>query len=185
MKAGIVSGIDQWLKKGLTHCTTYLFNHRYSKTKTIFMSRNSRRPLFAFALIGIIFLAFACSKSNNSTNTSAITKENLAGTYTLTAATASIPGLPPQNVLDSLPACQKDDQYKLNVDLTFNYIDAGTKCSPPGDYSATWSLIGTTQIVIGSDTASIQSFNGKNLVVNSVVTIAGIPLTTTDTFTKQ
>jgi hypothetical protein len=149
------------------------------------MTRNSRRPLIAFALIGIMFLAFACSKDNNTTNSSAITKENLAGTYTLTAATASIPGLPPQNVLDSLPPCQKDDQYKLNVDLTFNYIDAGTKCNPAGDYSGTWGLIGTTKIEINNDTATIQSFNGKTLVVNSVVTISGIPLTTTDTFTKQ
>jgi len=149
------------------------------------MKRNSRKSLFVIALTGIIVFVASCSKSSSTPNTSAITTGNIAGTYTLTAATASIPGLPPQSVLDSLPACARDDQYKLNPDLTFNYIDAGTKCSPPGDYSATWALVGTTQIVIGADTASIQSFNGKTLVVNSVVTIAGIPLTTTDTFTKQ
>jgi hypothetical protein len=162
------------------------FVRPYTITKTIFMKRNSRRSLFAVTLIGTILFAIACSKSSSSGgNSSAITKENIAGTYKLTAATASIPGLPPQNVIDSIPACQRDDQYKLNVDFTFNYIDAGTKCTPPGDYNSTWSLIGTTKIVIGTDTANIQSFDGKALVVNSVVTISGIPLTTTDTFTKQ
>ena len=161
------------------------YNYRYSNTKTIFMQRNSRRSLFAIALTGIILFGISCSKSDNNTNSSAITVANLSGSYKLTAATASIPGLPPQSVLDSLPACQKDDIYQLNSNLTFGYVDAGTKCSPPGDYTDTWSLIGTTKIVIGSDTANIQSFNGKDLVVNTVVTIASIPVTTTDTFTKQ
>jgi len=149
------------------------------------MKRNSRRSLFAISVTGIILFAAACSKSS-STNSSAITKENLAGTYTLTSLTASIPGLPPQDVLDSLlTPCQRDDQYKLNTDFTFNYIDAGTKCSPPGDYNSTWALIGTTKIVIGADTGSNQSFNRKVLVATSTQTIQNIPVTTTETFTKQ
>jgi hypothetical protein len=162
------------------------YNHRYSNAKTIFMLRNSRRSLFAIALTGIILFGVACSKSDNNTNSSAITVANLSGSYKLTAATASALGIT-INVLDSLPACQRDDIYQLNSNLSFGYVDAGTKCAPPGDYTDTWSLIGTTKLVIGADTANIQSFSGKTLVVTKDVTITGLPgpVTTTDTFTKQ
>jgi hypothetical protein len=150
------------------------------------MTRNSRRPLFAIAVIGIIIFAGACSKDNSGGNSSSITVANLAGSYKLTAATANAFGIT-INALDSLPACQKDDIYKLNSNLSFNYIDTGTVCNPSGSYTDTWNIIGTTKIVIGSDTGNIQSFNGTVLVVTSNVTIPGLPgpVTTTDTFTKQ
>ncbi|MFI5154535.1 MAG: lipocalin family protein [Chitinophagales bacterium] len=147
------------------------------------MIKISRAKWMSVALVSVIMIVVSCSKSN-STNTSAITKDNIAGSYMLTAATGSIPGLPPQNVYDSIPPCQRDDIYKLNPDYTMNYIDAGTKCVPPGDTTSTWNLNGS-KLVIGVDTATIQSFNGKTLVVSSVVTIVGIAVTTTDTFTKQ
>lgn len=148
------------------------------------MKKISRVKWISVALVSMIVFALSCSK-DSSTNSSAVTKENIAGSYMLTAATGSIPGLPPQNVYDSIPPCQRDDIYKLNLDYTMDYIDAGTKCVPPGDDTTSWSLSGTTQIIIGGDTATIQSFNGKTLVVSSVVTIVGIAVTTTDTFTKQ
>lgn len=149
------------------------------------MKKNSRAKWISLALVSIIVVAISCSKDTSSnSNPSAITKENIAGSYLLTAATGSIPGLPPQNVYDSIPPCQRDDIYKLNLDYTMVYVDAGTKCSPPGDSTSTWALNGNT-IAIGGDTASIQSFNGKTLVVSKVVAFLGIAVTTTDTFTKQ
>lgn len=148
------------------------------------MKKISQAKWISVTLVAMIMIVMACSK-DSSTNSSAITKENVAGSYMLTAATGSIPGIPPQNIYDSIPLCQRDDIYKLNLDYTMDYIDAGTKCVPPGDDVSTWSLSGTTKIIIGADTATIQSFNGKTLIVSSVVTIAGIPITTTDTFTKQ
>lgn len=150
------------------------------------MKRMSRTTWLVICIVAMTFIFISCSKESSSGNNgSAITKENIAGSYMLTAATGSIPGLPPQNVYDSIPPCQRDDIYKLNLDYSMDYVDAGTKCVPPGDAVSTWSLSGTTKIIIGTDTATIQSFNGKTLVVSSVVTIVGIAVTTTDTFTKQ
>jgi hypothetical protein len=146
------------------------------------MMKISRLAFPVAALAGLIITALSCSKSN--TNSSAITKENIAGSYTLTALTASVAGLPAQSIIDSIPACQRDDVYKLNLDYTMNYIDAGTKCVPPGDSVSSWNLSGNT-IWIGSDSASIQSFDGKKLVMSSTVTILGVAATTSETFTKQ
>jgi len=135
------------------------------------------------AIIVALVIVTSCKKS--SSNSSAITKENLAGIYTLTSLTATIAPFPPQSIIDSLPACQRDDQYKLNVDLSFNYIDAGTKCNPAGDKTSTWSLPTANTIVIDSLQAAIKSFNGKILVLTNDTTVSGLTGTITTTFTKQ
>ena len=145
------------------------------------MKKTNSRLLF-IAIVCLSAVIASCNKS--SSNSSAITKENLAGTYILTGLTATIAPFPAQNIIDSLPACQRDDQYKLNIDLTFNHIDAGTKCNPPGDKTSTWSLSGTT-IIIDTLHGTIQHFDGKVLVVNHDQTIMGISGTITTTFTKQ
>ena len=142
-----------------------------------------KRLSFIFILaITVLMIADSCKKS--STNSSAITKENLAGTYGLTSLTVTIAPFPPQDILDSVPACQRDDLYKLNVDLTYNYIDAGTKCNPPGDGSGKWSLSGNI-LTIDTTQGTIQKFDGKTLVLNTAVSYNGISGTTTETLTKQ
>ena len=133
-------------------------------------------------VVTVVAIIDSCKKS--SSNSSAITKENLAGSYKLTAASVTIPPFPAQSILDSIPACQRDDIIKLNVDLTMQNIDAGTQCNPPGDFSSTWSLSGTT-IHVDTLTGTIKQFDGKTLVIESPITIASFSGTSTETFTKQ
>ena len=141
-------------------------------------------PVFRLFLVAIVVLSVivSCKKSSNDSN--AITKENLAGTYTLTGLTATVAPLPAQDIIDSVPACQRDDQYVLHTDLTFDYVDAGTKCTPAGDNTSTWSLSGKT-IMIDTLQGTIQHFDGKALVINHDETIQGFSAVITTTFTKQ
>jgi hypothetical protein len=139
---------------------------------------------FILSLAGVIAILLAVSCKKSSSNSSSITVQNLAGTYTLTALTVTIPPLPPQSIIDSVPTCQRDDEYKLNTDLTYDYIDAGTKCNPPGDGTGVWSLSGNT-ITIDTTQSTIQKFDGRTLVINTNVNFMGIAATTTETLTKQ
>jgi hypothetical protein len=72
------------------------------------------------------------------------------------------------NVYDSLPACEKDDYYKFNADMTVNYVDAGTVCVPPGDDNDTW-VLRNDSLFIGSTTdgAKISKFDGTTLQLTS------------------
>lgn len=134
------------------------------------------------AAICFLALVASCKKSSNSS--SSISVQNLAGTYTITALTATVAPFPPQNIIDSLKTCQRDDEYVLKTDLTYQYVDAGTKCVPPGDHTGTWALSGTT-LTIDSTVNTIQKFDGHVLVLTTNVTFNGISGITTETFTKQ
>ncbi len=143
-----------------------------------------KSQLFLLLSVAFLFAIISSCKKSSSSNSS-ITKENLAGSYKLTDLTITIPPFPAQNILDSVPACQRDDIVKLNLDLTMQNIDAGTKCNPPGDFSSTWSLSGDS-IRVDTLVGVIQKFDGKTLVIQSPVNIPpSITGTTTETFTKQ
>jgi len=129
----------------------------------------------------LIAVIASCKKSSNN---SAITKENLAGSYMLTSLTITIPPLPAQNIIDSVPACKRDDIIKLNADLSMEFIDAGTKCVPAGDDTSTWALSGSI-ITVDTTVSTIKTFDGKTLVVTTDVTFNGFAGTTTETLTKQ
>jgi len=138
----------------------------------------------AVSVASLLTLLFAgCSKKNDSV---ALTMKNVAGTYKLTAATGSFGGYT-MNLYDSIPACQKDDNLKLNADSTYQHIDAGTQCNPPGDEQGTWLISGNYFILNsqnGIDTATIKSFNGSQLVVSYTDGSYGFPITATETLTK-
>lgn len=146
------------------------------------MKKRKTQLLLLLTVVSIITISNACKKSNNSG--SAITKENLAGSYTLTAVSITIPPFPAQNVLDSVPACQRDNIIKLNVDLTMENIDGGTKCVPPADFTSTWSLSGNS-ITVDTLSGTIKNFDGKTLVIESPVSFNSFSGTSTETFTKQ
>ncbi len=152
------------------------------------MKRNSQSYL-TIAIAMAIVTIFGCSKSDSGGgNPSDVTTANVSGSYKLTSIVLSIPPAPPIDYTDSvdvIAVCQRDDIYKLNTDLTYNYIDAGTQCSPPGDGTGSWKLIGTTKIVIDSDTADINSFTGTVLKISVTSTVSGITGTVTQTLTKQ
>jgi hypothetical protein len=151
------------------------------------MKKLSEAIIIPCIMLALIIQFVACSKetsASNNNNNSAITVQNLVGTYALTALTVTVPPLPPQSIIDSLPVCQRDDLYKLNSDMTFNYVDAGVKCVPPGDASGNWSLSSNT-IIIDTLHLTIVSFDGKTLALTAPVTISGFAGTTTETLVKQ
>ena len=146
------------------------------------MKKAKTQILLLLTVVSMMAVSNACKKSSSSG--SAITKENLQGSYTLTAVSVTIPPFPAQSVLDSVPACQRDNIIKLNLDLTMQNIDAGTKCVPPADFASTWSLSGNS-ITVDTLSGTIKNFDGKTLVIESPVSFNGISGTSTETFTKQ
>lgn len=139
-----------------------------------------KKVLFGFLSIALV-AGTACKKSKD---TPAITKENLTGTYIVTAATMRVGTSPEVDMLSQMDACQKDDQYKLNADGSFSIIDAGAKCDPPGDYSDTWTLSGT-QITIDGEVGTVTRFDGTNLDVTTEYSDSGMTFTIKTTYKKQ
>lgn len=128
----------------------------------------------------LLLIISGCSKKNDS---QATTMKNVAGTYKLTAATGAFGGLT-FNLYDSVPACERDDNLKLNADSTYQVIDAGTQCNPPDNSQGTWFISGNYYIRNGTDTGTIKSFSGSQLVVTYTDNSLGFPIVATETLTK-
>jgi hypothetical protein len=118
----------------------------------------------------ILFTIISCQKSiddfaNTGNVNAAHTVANISGTYALKSLTWTYLGTS-ISVYDSLAACEKDDLYKFNPDMTLNLIDAGIVCTPPGDATESWLLRGDS-IFLGASTngAKIKSFDGTTLVL--------------------
>ena len=136
-----------------------------------------------FSLLAVVsLLLFACKKEEDHTRD--VTKENLRGTYRYTAASYQIGSYPTINIFDSLDACEKDDLMQLNPALTYNYLDAGTVCNPPGNDTGTWDVVSTTQFKLDGLVFTINSFDGKTLVISNKST-TNTPTTYTMTLVKQ
>ena len=136
-----------------------------------------------FGLLAVSMIASGCKKGKDAP---AVTKENIAGTYKLMSLKATVNGVGPLDA-DQRDDCEKDDLYKLNVDNTFQYVDAGTVCDPAGDVSGTWQLVDK---VISSESypdlnGTISSFDGTNLEVTITGTEDGMSYTLVSTFKKQ
>lgn len=115
----------------------------------------------------------------------AVTKENLTGTYTLLSLKAKVGATPETEIKsDVMEPCEEDDLYKLNADLSFLYVDAGTPCNPAGDYEDMWSVSGNTISFYGYQ-MEVKSFNGKTLIGTETYTEQGITYVLTATFQKQ
>ena len=145
------------------------------------MKKSNLLPvLFAFVLV---LTGAACKKSKD--EAVAPTKENLAGTYKLISIKAKVTGTAEQDITNQyLEPCQLDDLYTLNANLTYQYVDAGTKCDPAGDYNDTWSLQGNV-ISFADYEFTITKFDGKNLVGSETFQEQGMTVTMTGTFQKQ
>lgn len=122
------------------------------------------------ALSVFTLLITACNKDEDTPANVTPTVSNLTGTYIITAASITSGGTSVNvfnNTNESMnyfEACDRDDQYKLNADMSFNVVDAGTACSPDNNYSGTWALPSSTTIDIDGTVSTIKSFNGKTLV---------------------
>lgn len=122
-----------------------------------------KKMLIAFSALTLVFTA--CKKDKDDVPADVTpTQQNLVGTYTLAKITISTNGSAEQDVTAQMTeACERDDQQKLNADLTYNYVDAGTVCSPSGSYSGDWSLINSTTIEIDGYPMTIRRFNGQTI----------------------
>jgi len=142
-----------------------------------------RKLQFAIFAIALFLGINACKKSTSTSN--ARTVQNLSGSYSITALTASLSGLV-INLYDSLPACEKDNLIQLNTNMTAQFIDAGVKCVPPSDSSGNWSLSQNTDTLYVAGSASfIQSWDGSTLVLTNAESISGFPVVATTTLKKQ
>ena len=123
---------------------------------------------------------FLVSCKKDGTTSVTPTKENLTGSYKLTAA--SFNG---QEVLSNdmyFEACERDDVYRLNADMSYERQDAGTVCSPAGDESGSWEFTSSTAITIDGVPYKVDSFDGRSLKVSLDM---GQNMILKSTFTKQ
>ncbi len=95
-----------------------------------------------FALSAFVLLVTSCKKDED--EPIAVTKENIAGSYKLQTLKLKIGSSAESDITTQIPACERDDIQTFNVNNTYTSSDAGIQCSPPGDYSGTWSLVSTT-----------------------------------------
>lgn len=138
---------------------------------------------YSLLLASAVMLFVACKKSDK-TNTSR-TMANMAGTYGLTALTATEAGIT-FNVYDTLPLCERDNLIELNANGSAQFIDAGLACTPPQDSTGAWHLSANADsIYLGNEAALINSFNGKTLVLSSQQSISGFSFSATETLVKQ
>ncbi len=120
----------------------------------------------AILALSMLVVLASCKKDKNDEQITP-TKENLTGSYKMTAATLASGGTSVDifNNPTFFEACDRDDIYKLNADLTYEIVDAGMVCNPDNNYTGgTWSLVSTTSINIDGDVYTIKSWNGKTLV---------------------
>lgn len=139
------------------------------------------------AFVVLVASAFtACKKDKE--ESLAITKENLAATYTLASVTVKATGTPETDITkDYVEACEKDDQVILKADGTYQYKDLGTACDPNGDETGTFSVSGSTlSITIDQDIdqVTIKSLTNKKLVIEETGDWGGTTVTFTTTFNR-
>jgi hypothetical protein len=134
------------------------------------------KKIFGTAFLALIVLS-SCEKDKDDCEKTVAT---ISGTYKITSATYTAPGVPGSvDYYAQLDACEKDDLQILNANGNYTYQDAGTACSPSGSYSGTWSLSGNS-ITIDGETGTIESFNCDELVLSiEIGFVAGDRLVTT------
>jgi hypothetical protein len=92
----------------------------------------------------------SCKKDKN--DISAVTVQNISGTYKLTAYTFKEGNLPEENLLAMMDACEKDNPISFKSDGTYSIPDVGIVCTPPENFSSTWSLSNATTMVMNGET---------------------------------
>jgi len=117
--------------------------------------------------LSMLALVFASCKKDKTDEPVTPTKENLTGSYKLTAVKMTS-GTSTLDLFLLMDACDKDDSYLLNADNSYSVKDDGTMCSPSNDYTGgNWSLVNSTTINIDGEVGTIKSWNGKTLVLEA------------------
>lgn len=138
------------------------------------------RKLLGIAIAFAVALS-SCKKDDD--KVCDLNQSNLVGSYKATAvkykANTSTPEV---DEFATYAACEKDDLTVFNSNNTLSYVDAGTKCTPPGDGTGIWALSGSTLIIDGELT-TVSSFNCSGMTITIPGTAAGE--LTTVTLAKQ
>lgn len=96
------------------------------------------------------------------------TKENLAGSYKITAATFA--GINVFNNSDEsvnyFEACERDNVLTFNANSTYTLTDAGVTCSPSSEENGSWEFVNNT-IKVDGEASTIKSWDGKTLVTEN------------------
>jgi len=71
------------------------------------------------------------------------------------------------DILATMEPCKVDNLQQLNKNLTYKVIDAGQQCDPHEDETGTWGLQADTTIVLDGIPITINSFDGKRLVIST------------------
>jgi len=114
-------------------------------------------------LFSMSLFATACKKNKDAP---AITEENIAGTYKITASIRITPGSGTEDLLANAPGCFKDDIYIFGVDESLQHKDVGTVCDPAGDQNGSWTLYddGTDKRVESTYVSGmVTKFDGNTL----------------------
>ena len=115
----------------------------------------------------LVATVMSCKKEDSTPNTCTTNVASIAGSYKTTAIKyKASSSTPEQDYFAMLDACEKDDIVKLNANGVADYQDAGTVCTPSGNYTSTWSLSGNT-ITMDGTVGTIQMFDCKKLVVSA------------------
>jgi hypothetical protein len=139
-----------------------------------------KKLLFSAAIAA---LALASCKKSNGDEAKAITKENIIGTFKVTAFTYTLNGVPGDG-LKEMEACEKDDLHIFKAGDVYEYADAGTKCDPDGSYLSTWSLVGD-QMNADGESGKITLLTATKMETTQTVTQGTVTLVSKITLTRQ
>ncbi|MFL5810875.1 MAG: hypothetical protein ACJ749_15245 [Flavisolibacter sp.] len=129
-----------------------------------------KKMIIAFSALALLFTS--CKKDEES-KPSVPTKENLTGVWMITAAQVTSGGTSinvfnnSDEIINMYAPCARDDKYHFNADLSFLVEDAGTKCDPESGATGEWALTNATTVNINGEVKTIDSFDGKTMVVSS------------------
>ena len=125
----------------------------------------------------------ACKKDKEDILT--VNQENLAGTYTISSIMAKM-GSEEKNVTnDMIPeACQRDDEFVLHDDNTFEYNDVGTKCEDDDSFVSEWYL-DNNELVLDNEIFTIEKLSNKGLVLKKTHTGNNMTVTVTYNFNRK
>lgn len=120
----------------------------------------------------VIMFFSACKKdSNTSDNSCKLSADALIGSWQFSDATyKQTSSSSPIDIFNDtwFYSCVLDDYTTFNADGTYNYVDAGTTCSPNGNVNSTWHLSNDTLYTNGSYNVPnvIDTFSCSRLVIS-------------------
>ncbi len=117
----------------------------------------------------LLLFFFSNTSCKRATENPPVTKENIVGTWQLTAKRMSATGIPEQDAFTTLNECEKDDLYRFNIDDSFSYIDSGVTCETNGTSTGVWQLNGEVIAFMGQS-GKITNFNGSSMHITVTVT---------------